>query len=301
VDPIQNKKRSTSIIGVILVLILVVIIFLLLQNPTPNVGNAGTSTQCVTSDDCYPGDCLGGNCVEDTNEEDKKGTVGNETDNVVESNMPDNTTADGIGNKTDNISEDNGGNDVSEQTEDNEVCTPDCNGKDCGDDGCGGSCGTCNNGQICENNKCVDGLPAGACTSNDDCTSEQYCKFDDEQCGGTGVCDDRPDSCPVNFDPVCGCDGVTYGNDCMRIAAGVSKKSEGECGCSSNDDCASEQYCEKDTCDGVSGTCINMPETCLRVYEPVCGCDGVTYDNDCIRQREGVVKKYDGVCLAILI
>ena len=34
-------------------------------------------------------------------------------------------------------------------------CIPDCNGKECGDDGCGGSCGTCPEGQACkESGKC---------------------------------------------------------------------------------------------------------------------------------------------------
>ena len=28
-------------------------------------------------------------------------------------------------------------------------CTPNCDGKDCGDDGCGGSCGTCDAGETC--------------------------------------------------------------------------------------------------------------------------------------------------------
>ena len=35
------------------------------------------------------------------------------------------------------------------------VCIPDCDGKDCGDDGCGGSCGTCSGDDTCE---------AGVCT-----------------------------------------------------------------------------------------------------------------------------------------
>lgn len=35
-------------------------------------------------------------------------------------------------------------------------CTPDCAGKECGDDGCGGSCGTCDSGFTCNNNnKCI--------------------------------------------------------------------------------------------------------------------------------------------------
>ncbi|MBR58378.1 MAG: hypothetical protein CMH54_10200 [Myxococcales bacterium] len=34
------------------------------------------------------------------------------------------------------------------------VCTPDCEGKECGDDGCDGVCGTCDEGQLCG----MDGL-----------------------------------------------------------------------------------------------------------------------------------------------
>jgi len=37
-------------------------------------------------------------------------------------------------------------------------CTPDCDGKECGVDGCGGSCGTCDNGETCDE---------GVCTSED--------------------------------------------------------------------------------------------------------------------------------------
>jgi hypothetical protein len=37
-------------------------------------------------------------------------------------------------------------------------CTPDCTGKDCGSDGCGGSCGDCSNGQVCDaSGACVAG------------------------------------------------------------------------------------------------------------------------------------------------
>ena len=34
------------------------------------------------------------------------------------------------------------------------LCDPQCNDKDCGDDGCGGSCGTCPEGQSCEGGQC---------------------------------------------------------------------------------------------------------------------------------------------------
>jgi neutral ceramidase len=35
-------------------------------------------------------------------------------------------------------------------------CTPDCNGKVCGSDGCGGSCGSCGNNKVCSGGQCVD-------------------------------------------------------------------------------------------------------------------------------------------------
>jgi hypothetical protein len=38
-------------------------------------------------------------------------------------------------------------------------CTPDCSNKECGDDGCGGSCGTCPEGQGCSNFLCDDCAP----------------------------------------------------------------------------------------------------------------------------------------------
>jgi large repetitive protein len=35
-----------------------------------------------------------------------------------------------------------------------DVCVPDCEGKQCGDDGCGGSCGSCETGQFCIDGDC---------------------------------------------------------------------------------------------------------------------------------------------------
>jgi Kazal-type serine protease inhibitor domain len=46
----------------------------------------------------------------------------------------------------------------------------------------------------------------------------------------------------------------------------------------------------------VGGTCAKVPRFCTRIYRPVCGCDGKTYSNDCVRQAAQVSKNHDGKC-----
>jgi hypothetical protein len=48
--------------------------------------------------------------------------------------------------------------------------------------------------------------------------------------GGEGTCvATGTGACPDIYAPVCGCDGVTYPSDCDRLAAAVSKASDGKC------------------------------------------------------------------------
>jgi hypothetical protein len=69
-------------------------------------------------------------------------------------------------------------------------------------------------------------------------------------------------------------------------------------GCMDNSDCLWwAQYCEKPVgfCDG-PGMCTKIPEICPFLLDPVCGCDGVTYPNDCVVAMNSASIAYYGSC-----
>ena len=67
------------------------------------------------------------------------------------------------------------------------------------------------------------------CDENDDCNAAFFCDYPENGCNTIGTCNERPTACPATIDPVCGCNDVTYDNECLAQMAGTSRKSGGPC------------------------------------------------------------------------
>ncbi len=139
---------------------------------------------------------------------------------------------------------------------------------------------------------------AGGCSTSADCDSSQYCAA--TGCDGQGSCQARPQTCPGYVMPVCGCDGITYGNSCDADEAGVRVANDGACSspggsCESNAECVSSQYCAGEGCHSV-GYCQTIPQQCSGNLAPVCGCDGNTYGNACEAAKASERIASNGAC-----
>jgi hypothetical protein len=63
------------------------------------------------------------------------------------------------------------------------------------------------------------------------CGPGAWCEPRSGQCArrGAGTCVRIPQVCTMIYQPVCGCDGRTHGNDCERRARRVGKLHDGAC------------------------------------------------------------------------
>jgi len=156
---------------------------------------------------------------------------------------------------------------------DGSCCLPDCQGKECGDNGCGGFCGSgaaellgCQEGQKCNPDELV-------CECAPDC--------DDKECGNDG-CEGTCGDCENGF--LCDTDG-----QCSVCESGVTCSESTLCCPNATDVCYEDACCDKaanclgqecgdDECGETCGTCLPGTECtdgacCLICDGTVCGDD----------------------------
>ena len=139
------------------------------------------------------------------------------------------------------------------------TCVAQCDGKTCGDDGCGGSCGTCDDGP---NDTCNP--DTGLCQCQPDCTGKQC---GDDGCGGEcgpcaagATCEEGSCLCAPQCDnKVCGDDGC--GATCGECPEGQECATD-QASCICEPDC-SGKICGPDGCGGVCGVCQAASDTCV--------------------------------------
>ena len=152
------------------------------------------------------------------------------------------------------------------------VCSPQCNGKECGDDGCGGTCGSCSGGQMCVGGQCVDCQNDAQCSGlngNNGCL-EGWCD--------AGACKTRNAASTKS----CGTSGTCRSGTCCTPNCTNKCSGDNGCGgtcpnnCGGGSSCVSGQCCTPDCSDqcggdnGCGGTCSTN-----------CGSGRTCFNNQC--------------------
>ncbi len=207
------------------------------------------------------------------------------------------------------------------------ACVPQCDGRECGDDGCGGPCGACEAGVACENGRCVvpcvprcegracgaDGCggDCGACDGEQVCDAQGRCVAPPDDCGD-GACGAGEDcgTCDRDCGACCG-DGRCEpgrGETCLACAADCACAAGLECDAAAMcvpacaPQCAGRD-CGDDGCGGTCGAC-DAAEACVEGVcraqcQPQCdgrACGGDGCGGQCGR-CEGDALCDDGACV----
>nr|XP_050849942.1 agrin-like isoform X3 [Vespula vulgaris] len=131
----------------------------------------------------------------------------------------------------------------------------------------------------------------GTCGSRGPC-SEKVCQWGAicAENGGTAICECP--TCPAEFQPVCGDDGISYGNECkLRLEACQHRREirvlyQGLCNGCENKKCEHYAECESDSAGEAKCVCPTKCENSGKEpTDKVCGSDGVTYENECALKK----------------
>ncbi len=209
-----------------------------------------------------------------------------------------------------------------------ECCTPSCDGKVCGDDGCGGSCGSCEPGFGCKEGQCVESSGPEQCLgpnepSSDDCMGLTYegccddlgrvlwcdngmlfcidCGAANPECGwqgdfydcGTDGSGDPsgsfPKECAGGCDPACGPGEKCVGGECVACEPDCAGKSCGSDGCGGScGECAGT--CNEGVCHAGPGCEVEEGPGCGGCACEACVCEIDAYCCD---------TQYDDICVGI--
>jgi hypothetical protein len=67
--------------------------------------------------------------------------------------------------------------------------------------------------------------------------------------------------------------------------------------CVDADDCPNSAFCARIACRDEGGICTARPTLCEDEGSAVCGCDGITYWNDCLRRAAGITAQTPRPCM----
>merc|ERR1719454_2464031 len=112
-----------------------------------------------------------------------------------------------------------------------------------------------------------------------------------------GFCDI---DCPVNLNPVCGSNQVTYDNQCFLMKS-IHCGNKDDHGYAYAGPCVPTTQLPESTLTTTEEACFLV---CHKLYEPVCGSNNVTYSNACMfdeaihcgRAPHDTFIEYNGLC-----
>ncbi|XP_066597691.1 agrin-like isoform X2 [Prorops nasuta] len=144
--------------------------------------------------------------------------------------------------------------------------------------------------QSCLTKTAIEVAYTGTCGSRGPC-SEKVCQWGAicAEVGGSATCECP--TCPAEFQPVCGNDGISYGNECkLRLEACQHRREihvlyQGLCNGCEKKKCLNYAVCESDSNGEAKCVCPDKCENSVIEQNKVCGSDAVTYANECALKR----------------